>query len=137
MGSGKSKPGMLSTTVAPLAAILMMTAVSAIVAGATDVGVACDERSFAPDDATLRGGRAVGAGRIRVLGGTAPIVPGQRCCLVRRVLDMSARCLRMGLRPEPAGSRKVAWPRQRCRWIRHRRLPPGSGHGGNMTTRSW
>ena len=81
MGSGKSKPGMLSTTVAPLAAILMMTAVSAIVAGATDVGVACDERSFAPDDATLRGGRAVGAGRIRVLGGTAQIVPGQALLL--------------------------------------------------------
>src|SRR5215472_10953076 len=68
MGSGKSKRTMLSTTVAPLAAILMMTAaVSAIAAGATDVGVACDERSFAADDATLRGGRAVGAGRIRVL----------------------------------------------------------------------
>ena len=82
MGSGKSKRTMLSTTVAPLAAILMMTAaVSAIAAGATDVGVACDERSFAADDATLRGGRAVGAGRIRVLGGTAPIVPGQALLL--------------------------------------------------------
>jgi len=43
--------------------------------------VACDERSFTPDDATLRGGRAVDAGRIRVLGGTALIVPGQALLL--------------------------------------------------------
>ena len=82
MGSGLSKRGVLSTTVARSVAVLMMTAaVPAIAAAATDGGVACDERSFAPDDATLRGGRAVGAGRIRVLGGTTPIVPGQALLL--------------------------------------------------------
>jgi len=73
---------MLSTTVATLAAMLMMTAAApAIAADAKDDGVACDERSFAPDDATLRVGRATGTGRIRVLGGTAPIVPGQALLL--------------------------------------------------------
>jgi hypothetical protein len=60
---------------------MMTAAVPAIAAGATDVGVACDERSFAPDAATPRAGRAVGTGRIRVLGGTAPIVPGQALLL--------------------------------------------------------
>jgi hypothetical protein len=60
---------------------MMTAAVSAIAAAATGVGVACDERFFALDDATLRGGRAVGAVRIRVLGGTAPIVPGQALLL--------------------------------------------------------
>ena len=78
-------------TVAPLVAILMMTAVvPAIAAGAKAEGVTCDERSFAPDDATLRGGWAGGTGRIRVLGGTgrirvlggtAQIVPGQALLL--------------------------------------------------------
>src|SRR5215469_2580102 len=73
-----SKRGMLGATVAPLAAILVMiAAVPAIAADAKDDRVACDERSFAPDDATLRVRRAIGTGRIRVLGGTAPIVPGQ------------------------------------------------------------
>src|SRR5215468_12637747 len=73
---------MLSATVAPLAAMLMMTvAVPAVAADAKDDGVGCDERSFTPDDATLRVGRATGMGRIRVLGGTAPIVPGQALLL--------------------------------------------------------
>ena len=70
---------MLGATVAPLAAILMMTA--AIAAEAKNDGGACDERSFAPDDATLRAGRATGMGRIRVHGGTALIVPGQALLL--------------------------------------------------------
>src|SRR5215469_6693326 len=77
-----SKRGMLSATVAPLAAMLMMTAAApAIAADAKNDGGACDERSFAPDDATLRVGRATGIGRIRVRGGTAPIVPGQAVLL--------------------------------------------------------
>jgi len=77
-----SKRGMLGATVAPLAAILMMTAaVPAIAADAKNDGGACDERSFAPDDATLRAGRATGMGRIRVHGGTALIVPGQALLL--------------------------------------------------------
>ena len=42
---------------------------------------ACDERSFIPDEATLRLGRAIGAGPIRVLGGMAPIAPGQALLL--------------------------------------------------------
>src|SRR5262249_22651235 len=42
-----------------------------------DDGVTCDERSFASDDATLRVGQAIGTARIRVLGGTVRIVPGQ------------------------------------------------------------
>jgi hypothetical protein len=76
-----SKRGKLSATVAPLAAILVMiAAVPAIAAEAKNGGGACDERSFAPDDATLRVGRATGMGRIRVLGGT-PIVPGQALLL--------------------------------------------------------
>src|SRR5215831_5332813 len=77
-----SKRGVLGATVAPLAAILMMTAaVPAIAADAkNDVG-ACDERSFAPDDSTLRAGRATGMGRIRVHCGTALIVPGQALLL--------------------------------------------------------
>lgn len=77
-----SKGGMLSAMVAPLAAIQMVTAaVPEMAAGAKNGGAACDERSFAPDDATLRMGRAIGVGRIRVLGGTAPIVPGQALLL--------------------------------------------------------
>src|SRR5215470_13033049 len=44
-------------------------------------GGARDERSFAPNDATLRVGRATGIGRIRFLGGTAPILPGQALLL--------------------------------------------------------
>src|SRR5499427_2617618 len=77
-----SKRGMLSTTVAPLAAILVMIAAGpAIAAEPKNDGGACDERSFAPDDATLRAGRATGMGRIRVHGGTAPIVPGQALLL--------------------------------------------------------
>jgi hypothetical protein len=60
---------------------MMTAAAPAIAADAKDDGVACDERSFAPDDATLRVGRATGTGRIRVLGGTAPIVPGQALLL--------------------------------------------------------
>src|SRR5215469_15581382 len=77
-----SKRGMLSTTVAPLAAILVIiAAVPAIAAEPKNDGGACDERSFAPDDATLRVSRATGIGRIRVLGGTAPIVPGQALLL--------------------------------------------------------
>src|SRR5215471_9898345 len=77
-----SKRRMLSAAVAPLAAILMMTAaVPAVAADAMNDGGACDERSFSPDDATLRVGRATGMGRIRVHGGTAPIVPGQALLL--------------------------------------------------------
>ena len=77
-----SKREMLSTTVAPLAAILVIiAAVPAIAAEPKNDGGACDERSFAPDDATLRAGRATGMGRIRVHGGTALIVPGQALLL--------------------------------------------------------
>ena len=43
--------------------------------------MACDERSFAPEDATLRIGQAIGADRSRVLGGTVRIVPGQALLL--------------------------------------------------------
>jgi hypothetical protein len=76
--------------IGPLTAILVMTAaVPAVAAGAKDDGGACDERSFAPDDATLqhcntatlRVGRAIRTGRIRVLGAKAPIVPGQALLL--------------------------------------------------------
>ena len=83
MRVGLLNRGMLSAMVAPLAAILVMTAaVPAISAGATDNdGVACDERSFTPDDATLHIGRAIGSGRIRVLGGTAPTLAGQALLL--------------------------------------------------------
>jgi hypothetical protein len=62
--------------IAPLTAILLTTAVPAV-AEAKDDGVTCDERSLAPDDATLRIGQAIGTGRIRVLGGTAAIARGQ------------------------------------------------------------
>jgi hypothetical protein len=55
-------------------------AVSAV-AAAKDDGVACDERSFAPDDATLRIGQAIGTGRIRVFGGTGAIARGQALLL--------------------------------------------------------
>jgi hypothetical protein len=51
------------------------------VAEAKDDGAACDERSFAQDDATLRVGRATGTERIRVLSGTVRIVPGQALLL--------------------------------------------------------
>ena len=81
-GLGMSNGRRLSATVAPLAAILVMTtAVPAVAVGATGDGVACDERSFIPDEATLRLGRAIGAGPIRVLGGMAPIAPGQALLL--------------------------------------------------------
>jgi hypothetical protein len=67
--------------IAPLTAILVTTAAVSAVAAAKDDGVACDERSFAPDDATLRIGRAIGTGRIRVFGGTAAIAHGQALLL--------------------------------------------------------
>jgi len=67
--------------IAPLTAILMMTAAVSAFAEAKDDGVTCDERSFASDDATLRVGQAIGTGRIRVLGGTVRIVPGQALLL--------------------------------------------------------
>jgi len=68
--------------IAPLTAILLTTtAVSAVAAGAKDDGGACDERSFASDDATLRVGQATGSGRIRIFGGTAAIAPGQALLL--------------------------------------------------------
>jgi hypothetical protein len=67
--------------VAPLTAILMMTAAVSTVAEAKDDGVVCDERSFASDDATLHVGQAISTGRIRVLGGTVRIVPGQALLL--------------------------------------------------------
>jgi hypothetical protein len=73
---------MESATIALLVAILLMTgAAPAIAAGAKGGGMACDERSFTPDDATLRVGRAVGTGRIQVLGGTGPIGLGQALLL--------------------------------------------------------
>ena len=63
--------------IAPLTAILLTTAaVPAVAAGAKDDGGACDERSFAPDNAALRIGQAIGTGRIRIFGGTAAIAPG-------------------------------------------------------------
>jgi hypothetical protein len=67
--------------IAPLTAILLTTTAVFAVAAATDDDVACDERSFAPDDATLRIGQAIGTGRIRVLGGTAAITRGQALLL--------------------------------------------------------
>jgi hypothetical protein len=64
---------MLSAAVASLAAILVMSAVApAIAASAKDDLGSCDERSFAPDDATLRVGRTNGTGRIRVLRHSLP-----------------------------------------------------------------
>jgi hypothetical protein len=83
MRVGTLNRGMLSMMVAPLAAILVMTAaVPAILARATDNdGGACDERSFAPNDATLRIGQAVSTGRIRVFGGTVAIARGQALLL--------------------------------------------------------
>src|SRR5262249_25578524 len=79
-------------------------AVSAV-AEAKDDGVTCDERSFASDDATLRVGQAIGTGRIRVLGGTVRIVPGQAlllsasrlgygCALFANGLEARADCAR-------------------------------------------
>src|SRR5262249_16304663 len=67
--------------IAPLTAILLTTTAVSAVAAATDDGVVCDERSFAPDDATLRIGQAIGTGRIRVFGGTAAIARGQALLL--------------------------------------------------------
>ena len=68
--------------IAPLTAILLTTAaVPAVAAGAKDDGGACDERYFAPGDAILRVGQAIGTGRIRVLGAKAPIAPGQALLL--------------------------------------------------------
>ena len=40
--------------IAPLTAILLTTTAVSAVAAATDDGVVCDERSFAPGEATLR-----------------------------------------------------------------------------------
>jgi hypothetical protein len=81
-GQGMPKHGMLASTVAPLAAVLALTAaVPEIAAGAKNNGVPCEERSFVPDDPTLRTARAIGGGNIRVLGGTAAIVPGQALLL--------------------------------------------------------
>jgi hypothetical protein len=77
-----SKRGLQSATVRLLGATLLVTvAVPAIAASAKGGGGACDERSFVPDDATLRAGRAVGTGRIRVFSGTVPITPGQALLL--------------------------------------------------------
>jgi hypothetical protein len=67
--------------IAPLTAILLTTLAVSAVAAAKDDGVACDERSFAPDDATLRIGQAIGTGRIRVFGGTGAIARGQALLL--------------------------------------------------------
>ena len=67
--------------IAPLTAVLVMTAAVSAVTEAKDDGVTCDERSFAPDNAALRVVQAIGTGRIRVLGGTAPIVSGQALLL--------------------------------------------------------
>ena len=104
----------ISTTVAPLAAILMMTAAApAIAADAKDDGVACDERSFAPDDATLRVGRATGTGRIRVLGGTAPIVPGQALLLG-------------GSRPGYVCALFASGLEARAGWVPQRRIAPAA-----------
>jgi hypothetical protein len=67
--------------IAPLTAILVMTAALSAVTEAKDDGGTCDERSFAPDNAALRVGQAIGTGRIRIFGGTAAIVPGQALLL--------------------------------------------------------
>ena len=68
--------------IAPLTAVLVMTAaVPSVVAGAKDDSVTCDERSFAPDNAALRVGQAIGTGRIRIFGSTAAIAPGQALLL--------------------------------------------------------
>jgi hypothetical protein len=54
---------MRSTTAAPLVAILVMVATAPEIAvRAKGGGVAGDARSFAPDDVTLRVGRAIGTG---------------------------------------------------------------------------
>src|SRR5215469_7780269 len=45
-------------SIAPLTAILVMTAAVSAIAGTKDDRVACDERSFTPDDAALRIGQA-------------------------------------------------------------------------------
>jgi hypothetical protein len=67
--------------IAPLTAILLTTLAVSAVATAKDDGVACDERSFAPNDATLRIGQAIGTRRIRVLGGMGAIARGQTLLL--------------------------------------------------------
>ena len=67
--------------IAPLTAVLVMTAAVSAVTEAKDDGVTCDERSFAPDNAALRVGQAIGTGRIRIFGGTAAIAPGQALLL--------------------------------------------------------
>jgi hypothetical protein len=68
--------------IAPLTAILLTTAaLPAVAAGAKDDGGACDERSFAPDNAALRIGQAIGTGRIRIFGRTAAIARGQALLL--------------------------------------------------------
>jgi hypothetical protein len=67
--------------IAALTAILVMTAAVSAVAGTKDDGVACDERSFAPDNAALRIGQATSTGRIRIIGGTAVIARGQALLL--------------------------------------------------------
>jgi hypothetical protein len=58
-----------------------MTAAMSAVAGAKDDGGACDERSFASDDATLRVGWTIRTGRIRIFGRTAAIARGQALLL--------------------------------------------------------
>ena len=67
--------------IAPLTAVLVMTAAVSAVTEAKDDGVTCDERSFAPDNAALRVGQAIGTRRIRIFGGTAAIAPGQALLL--------------------------------------------------------
>src|SRR6516162_8626898 len=47
-------------SIAPLTAILVMTAAVSAIAGTKGDRVACDERSFTPDDAGLRIGQANG-----------------------------------------------------------------------------
>jgi hypothetical protein len=91
--------------IAPLTAILVMTAAVSVITEAKDDGVTCDERSFAPDNAALRVRRAIGAGRIRVLGAAAPIVPGQALLLGASRPGYVCPCLRAVLRRGPAGSR--------------------------------
>ena len=92
--------------IGPLTAILLTTAaVPAVAAGAKDDGGACDERYFAPGDAILRVGQAIGTGRIRVLGAKAPIAPGQALLLGASRPGYVCPCLRAVLRRGPAGSR--------------------------------
>ena len=122
--------------IAPLTAILAATAAVSAVAAAKDDGVACDERSLAPDDATLRIGRAIGTGRIRVFGGTAAIAHGQALLLGASRPGYVCALFANGLEARAGWVPQAGVAPATLSMAPAPRLPPGSGRGGNTTTRS-